>query len=225
MLNTNQYDKFLWRYPNLVILVSFAFIILALNGCGVIHNAQMSEIDRIQFGIASWYNNSFHGSKTASGEKYDKDDFTAAHRALPYGTIVKVTNIKNGRSVYVRINDRGPHKACRKIDMSYAAAKKIGMINDGIARVRLEVINDEFAFKLYEQQGKLRQIENAGIFNSNGIGLSFNNQKALFKQSYQANKYKIVDLDINRIPLGAFDSIDDPPVIVMSEPSGSYLYR
>lgn len=196
-----------------------------LNGCGAIHNVQMSEIDRIQFGIASWYNNSFHGSKTASGEKYDKDDFTAAHRALPYGTIVKVTNIKNGRSVYVRINDRGPHKASRKIDMSYAAAKKIGMINDGIARVRLEVINDEFAFKLYEQQGRLRQIENAGIFNSNGIDMSLNNQKSFSKQFYQANKYKIADLDINRIPLGAFVGIDDPPVIVTSEPSGSYLYK
>lgn len=197
---------------------------LILNGCGAIHNAQMSEIDRIQFGVASWYNNSFHGSKTASGEKYDKDDFTAAHRALPYGTIVKVTNIKNGRSVYVRINDRGPHKANRKIDMSYAAAKKIGMINDGIARVRLEVIDNEFAFKLYEQQEKLRKIENAGVFSSDGFDMSFNSQKTLFRQFYWANKYKIAGLDVNKIPLGAFDGIDDPPVTVTYEPSGS-LYR
>ncbi|MGB9594687.1 MAG: septal ring lytic transglycosylase RlpA family protein [Candidatus Poribacteria bacterium] len=210
---------------NFVILASFAFAILILNGCGAIHNAQMSEIDKIQFGVASWYNNSFHGSKTASGEKYDKDDFTAAHRALPYGTIVKVTNIKNGRSVYVRINDRGPHKASRKIDMSYAAAKKIGMINDGIARVRLEVINDEFAFKLYEQQEKLRQIENAGIYNFGNIDTAYNNQKVLIRQFYKINKCKIIDLDINKIPLGAFDGMDDPPVTVTYEPSGSYLYR
>jgi len=225
VLYSDSYSKSVCRCLNFIMLSSFTVALLMLNGCGAIHNAQISEIGKIQFGVASWYSNSFQGSKTASGEKYDKDDFTAAHRALPYGTIVKVTNIKNGRSVYVRINDRGPHKASRKIDMSYAAAKKIGMINDGIARVRLEVIDDEFAFKLYEQQEKLRRIESAGIYEYVNINMSYNNQKALIRQFCVINKWKIANLDINKIPLGTIDGIDDPPVAVTYEPSGSNLIR
>ena len=225
VLYSDSYNKSACRCLNFIILSSFTVTLLMLNGCGAIHNAQISEIGKIQFGVASWYSNSFHGSKTASGEKYDKDDFTAAHRALPYGTIVKVTNIKNGRSVYVRINDRGPHKASRKIDMSYAAAKKIGMINDGIARVRLEVMDDEFAFKLYEQQEKLRRIESVRIYEYGNINVSYNNQKALIRQFCVVNKCKIANLDINKIPLGTIDGIDDLPVAVTYEPSGSNLIR
>ncbi len=225
MLKTEHYSKLICGRLSFIILGGFASILLTLNGCGAIHNVQMSEFDKIQFGVASWYNNSFHGSKTSSGERYNKNDFTAAHRALPYGTIVKVINIKNGRSVYVRINDRGPHKANRKIDMSYAAAKKIGMINDGIARVRLEVIDDEFAYKLYEQQGKLRQIENAKIYDIDNIKMHYNSQETLIKQLCQTDKHKIANLDVKKIPLGYFDGMDDPPVTVTYEPSGWYLYR
>jgi len=111
------------------------------------------EMDKVQFGVASWYGNEFQGCTTSSGEKYDKDEFTGAHRALPFGTCVKVTNIKNGRSVVVRINDRGPHKLGRKIDLSYAAADKIDMVRDGVARVKIDVLDEvEGALSLNEQK-------------------------------------------------------------------------
>ncbi|HHF53278.1 MAG TPA: septal ring lytic transglycosylase RlpA family protein [candidate division WOR-3 bacterium] len=94
----------------------------------------------IEVGLASYYGRKFHGKKTASGEIFNMYKLTAAHRKLPFGTYVKVTNLENGRSVIVRINDRGPFKKNRIIDLSYEAAKRLGIISKGVARVKLEVI-------------------------------------------------------------------------------------
>ncbi len=91
-------------------------------------------------GLASWYGGKFHGRKTASGERFNKNAMTAAHRALPFGTKVKVTNLENGKSVVVRINDRGPWVNGRIIDLSEAAARKIDMISAGVVKVRVEVL-------------------------------------------------------------------------------------
>jgi rare lipoprotein A len=90
-----------------------------------------------QVGRASYYGKKFQGRRTASGERYDMHAFTAAHPRLPFGTVVTVTNLKNGRSVRVRINDRGPFTRGRVIDLSYAAAKKLGMLSKGVIRVRV----------------------------------------------------------------------------------------
>lgn len=91
-------------------------------------------------GTASWYGGKFHGRKTANGETYNQHALTAAHRHLPFGTEVVVTNQNNGRSVVVRINDRGPFTGGRIIDLSHQAASQIGMINSGTAKVTVEVI-------------------------------------------------------------------------------------
>lgn len=91
-------------------------------------------------GVASWYGKDFHGKKTANGEIYNMYDLTAAHRTLPFGTVVRVTNLENGKSVQVRINDRGPYIHGRLIDLSYAAAKKLDFVQYGTAQVRLQVI-------------------------------------------------------------------------------------
>jgi len=93
-----------------------------------------------QKGIASWYGPNFHGKYTSNGEIYNMYAFTAAHKTLPMNTIVKVTNLNNGKSVIVRINDRGPFVKGRIIDLSYSAGKKIGLDKTGIAPVKLEVI-------------------------------------------------------------------------------------
>jgi len=93
-----------------------------------------------QEGEASYYADSLNGSKTASGELYDKRALSAAHRSLPFGTKVNVTCLETGRSVVVVINDRGPYAKGRIIDLSAAAAKQIGLIDAGHGRVRLEVI-------------------------------------------------------------------------------------
>ncbi len=91
-------------------------------------------------GIASYYADDFHGRKTASGETYDMHALTAAHRTLPLGSTVRVKNLDNNRSVVVRINDRGPFKKDRLIDLSLAAAEEIGLIADGTAPVELQII-------------------------------------------------------------------------------------
>jgi rare lipoprotein A len=92
-------------------------------------------------GVAAFYADKFNGRKTASGQRFCQTKMTAAHRTLPLGTEVRVTNLRNNKSVEVRINDRGPYYGGRIIDLSYAAAEKVGMIKNGLAQVRLEVIN------------------------------------------------------------------------------------
>src|SRR5262245_42667871 len=93
-----------------------------------------------QEGVASWYGPGFHGNATSSGEIYDQFDLTAAHRTLPLGTRVAVTHLDSGRTVEVRINDRGPFVDDRIIDLSYAAARQLGLIGPGTGRVRVEVL-------------------------------------------------------------------------------------
>ena len=94
----------------------------------------------VEEGWASWYGPGFHGRKTASGERYNMYAFTAAHKTLPLGTYVLVTNLENGRKTIVRINDRGPFVKGRIIDLSYAAARALGMVKKGTARVRIEAL-------------------------------------------------------------------------------------
>ena len=91
-------------------------------------------------GVASWYGGDLHGNPTASGDAFDQHALSAAHRTLPLGTRVRVTNLANGRSVVVRINDRGPFVRGRTIDVSRAAAQRLGMLDRGTTRVRIEVV-------------------------------------------------------------------------------------
>jgi rare lipoprotein A len=97
----------------------------------------------VQEGIASWYGPGFHGKRTSSGERFDQYDFTAAHRTLPLGSWVVVTNKMNGRSIQVYVNDRGPYIVGRVIDLSYAAARAIGMLGSGTVPVRIVVLGTE----------------------------------------------------------------------------------
>ena len=94
-----------------------------------------------QTGVASWYGTMFHERRTSSGEKYDMLGMTAAHKTLPLPTYVEVTNLKNNRQIIVKVNDRGPFSSNRIIDLSYAAAKKLGMLGKGTASVRIKAIN------------------------------------------------------------------------------------
>lgn len=103
-----------------------------------------------QTGIASYYAGRFHGRKTSSGEIYDSKKLTAAHRTLKFGTMVKVTNLKNNLSVIVKVNDRGPFAHNRIIDVSQAAAQEIGMLKTGTAQVRIEVVGENG--KLFEPE-------------------------------------------------------------------------
>lgn len=119
----------------------------------------------IQDGVASWYGPGFHGKPTTSGEIYDQHQLTAAHQTLPLGTRVAVTNLGNGRSVEVRINDRGPFVDGRVIDLSYAAGRALDLIGPGTAPVRITVLGDptvRFAALVYAVQvGSFADAENA----------------------------------------------------------------
>ena len=113
----------------------------APNGAWVVVQPNKKHhIRPYQVGVASWYGKYFDGKPTASGEPYDMNDLTAAHPSLPLGTFVKVTNLRNGRSVVVRVNDRGPVVDGRIIDLSYSAAKVIEMKGRGVQRVRLDLV-------------------------------------------------------------------------------------
>jgi len=94
----------------------------------------------VQTGAASWYGQAHHGKKTASGEAFDMYALTAAHRSLPLGTRIRVTNVANGRAIDVRINDRGPAIPGRIIDLSYGAARALGAVGDGVFRVRIAIL-------------------------------------------------------------------------------------
>lgn len=115
-----------------------------------------------QIGIASWYGGKFQGRTTANGETFNTYDLTAAHKELPFNTIVTVTNMANGRSIDVRINDRGPFVDDRIIDLSYAAAKALDMVRDGTANVLIESADfDEFQITYNIQIGAYKTIEYA----------------------------------------------------------------
>lgn len=98
---------------------------------------------KIMVGPASWYGKAFHGRTTASGEPYDMFQLTAAHKTLPLGTYLKVTNLKNGKWVVVRVNDRGPYVGDRIVDVSYAASQMLDFRSKGVQKVKLEVLQPQ----------------------------------------------------------------------------------
>lgn len=103
-------------------------------------SAPIDVIEHLGSGHASYYGKRFAGRKTASGERFDPQALTAAHRTLPFGSLVRVTNPRNGRSVIVRVNDRGPHSRDRAIDLSRAAAEEIDLVRHGVGEVEMELV-------------------------------------------------------------------------------------
>lgn len=125
------------------VYLAVAALLVALITAGCCTGRSHKLRKGVQYGYASWYGGKFHGRKTANGEIYDMFAMTAAHRTLPFNTYVRVTNLENGRSVVVRINDRGPFKDKKKriIDLSLAAAKELRMLEAGIVEVRLKILD------------------------------------------------------------------------------------
>ncbi|MCS7043186.1 MAG: septal ring lytic transglycosylase RlpA family protein [Bryobacteraceae bacterium] len=137
---------FVVRTPSPVFRRSAALALVLLllpSGCGRKRAPRMPAAPQpgwTETGLASWYGHPYHGRPSSSGEIYDMEQLTAAHRTLPFGAIVEVKNLDNGRMVTVRINDRGPFVEGRIIDLSRAAARKIGLIGPGTALVRLRLL-------------------------------------------------------------------------------------
>lgn len=148
-----------WLIMKYLQYLIFIIIIAAFSGCGhttalqkqaprgsyTIKGKTYCPLKQVrpgffQDGVASWYGPGFHGKKTASGEVYDMHGMTAAHSILPINTVVKVANLKNGKEVVVRVNDRGPFVGDRVIDLSLAAAQKLGIVEPGTMPVRVSVL-------------------------------------------------------------------------------------
>ena len=156
-----------------------------------------------QTGIASWYGTKFHAQRTSSGEKYDMLSMTAAHKSLPLPTYIEVTNLNNHRKIIVKVNDRGPFEANRILDLSYVAAKKLGMLGHGTARVHIRAIDP---YQYLAQQHKLQP--HKPIFIQAG---AFNEIYAAEQLKLQLEKLKLAKVTINftdlyRVQLGPFTS-------------------
>lgn len=122
------------------------FVVLIFAGCATRPHVKIPDPEKpffTQEGMASWYGPGFHGRKTSSGERYDQNHLTCAHKTLPFGTILRITNLKNGQTVHVRVTDRGPFIPRRVVDLSRLAAEQIDLIQPGSALVRLEAIGKQ----------------------------------------------------------------------------------
>ncbi|HEX4965283.1 MAG TPA: septal ring lytic transglycosylase RlpA family protein [Thermoanaerobaculia bacterium] len=150
----------------------------------------------LQRGLASWYGPKFQGRRTASGERYDMHDKTAAHLSLPFGTRLGVRNVRTGREVLVRVNDRGPFSKNRIIDLSYAAAKELGIVGEGTASVELYAISEAGAPMRYTVQ--------VGAFSEPERALALHHEIARYYPE------AVVDSDgtWSRVQIGAFDDRD-----------------
>jgi len=152
-----------------------------------------------EIGIASWYGTKFHQKRTSSGEAYDMFKMTAAHKSLPLPTYLRVTNLDNGKEIIVRVNDRGPFRDNRLIDLSYAAASRLGIVENGTAAVEVEAINfpKEAPEKpIYIQAGAFEQKQNAVKFASR--------IKNLFKRPAILSQEENPSQTIYRVRIGPF---------------------
>lgn len=165
-----------------------------------------------QEGLASWYGRRFHGRKTASGEPYDMYAMTAAHPTLPIPSYARVTALDSGRSVVVRINDRGPFHSQRVIDLSYTAAHRLGFIQRGSTRVRVEAVDpasDAAGTGMVQ-----RAPRNEGIYLQVGAFSSFDNAQRLIERltrepEFDAERTRVVmNGDLHRVQVGPYDSED-----------------
>lgn len=157
------------------------------------------DFSKSETGVASWYGPTFHGKRTANGEIYDQNELTAAHRTLQMPSLVRVTNLENGRSIVVRINDRGPFKKGRVIDVSKRAAELLGFIGQGTARVRLEVLEKE--------SRKIATAAQRGMDTSRITLAELNNLPDSASSSVQAKPVTMIaQNDVPRLQQASFDS-------------------
>ena len=166
-----------------------------------------SGVGIVQYGVASWYGKKFHGNPTASGEIYDMYQLTAAHKTFPLGTYAMVTNVENNRSVEVKINDRGPFVKGRIIDLSYAAARSIDMVEKGTARVRVVVLKRKSLIVRSESKGFGRGFTvQVGAFSDKGNALKLT--KALGKEIHDVyiSVFETPETRYYRVRVGHFDT-------------------
>ncbi len=174
----------------------------------LLEKIEKRETQEIQYGVASWYGPDFHGKPTSSGEIYDMYQLTCAHNTLPLGTIVMVTNLDNGRSLELKVNDRGPFVKERIIDVSYAAAQMLGMWEKGTVPVKVEIIGSapEMVQRFTLQVGSFVDETNAQRL-AEQLRRNFDNVSVTALET-QTQKY-------HRVRVGQFDTRES--ALVMAE--------
>ena len=140
MIGSNRNTSALQTVSPRLSTICQAIFILFMSLCLDTATQASALFSRVQYGVASWYGEPFHGRLTANGERYDMYQLTAAHQHVPLGIHAIVTHLQNGRTVRVRVTDRGPFIKNRLIDLSYGAARRLGMVDDGIAEVKVEFL-------------------------------------------------------------------------------------
>ena len=204
-----------------MLLVAAVALGLAVEGCfdrGALRDASPG---RRATAVASWYGEPFHGRLTASGERYDMHGFTAAHRSLPFGTRLKVTSAATGRSSVVTVNDRGPFIRGRHLDLSYGAAKEIGLTGEGVGRVAVEVMDRDLRYRKYVIDGTVAGTVAQTAASPGAFAIQF----GAFRDPENASRLKqaleleskgvsitqaVVDGDLyHRVRLGPFASRDE----------------
>jgi len=194
-----------------------------------------SAADYNKTGVASWYGKKFHGKKTANGERYDMHTMSAAHKTLPMPTMVRVTNLDNGRSVVVRVNDRGPFVKSRIIDLSYAAARSLGYDQKGTAHVRVQTLdgnintahNSPSVVSKSIQKSSTNGVayssastQDGGIYVQLGAFLARNNASQLRQELADTfpsiRIYHRSQPDLYRVRIGPFNKVSETESIIIS---------
>ena len=188
-------------------LLLVSLTVLFISSCGISRTAVTSEGKEVlSEGIASWSGPNFHGKQTANGEMFNMNDLTAAHRTLPFNTVLLVENLDNGRTVVVRINDRGPYVGNRVIDLSRKAAEEIDMINSGTATVNLYLV-DEGDRPVTAQNISSRETFTIQL-------ASFKNEREATNKSTQISGSRVEKVTVAgnvvfRVYYGTFNNIDE----------------
>jgi rare lipoprotein A len=201
-----------YRLKNSGLRLKIIILLLILVSCAPKKPPTVEYIpEGAQKGVASWYGSEFHGRPTASGEIYNMYDYTCAHREYPFGTKLKVINLKNNKDVVCTVNDRGPFVQGRDIDLSFASAKKIDLIATGTAEVLMEPVGRDYSYVRYVnyspisgaltiQVGAFKEIDNA---------LRLKQSLSLKYQNVYINKAVVKGETFYRVRVGKFNSYDE----------------
>ncbi len=193
-------SRSIWRFSSRVSFFA-VFLLIYISGCAHVQRP-VPGAGWIESGTASWYGEDFHGRPTASGEKYDMYGCSAAHKTIPLGSRVRVTNLDNGKEIVVPVNDRGPFVGNRIIDMSYGAAQRLGMVEVGLAKVRIEVLelpNNYAGGKYTLQLGAFSDRDNARRL---AIQIEARGYRPLIEEA------SVHGSTVYRVRLGPFNSIE-----------------
>ena len=188
---------------------------------GVTYQPLATANGYFETGLASWYGTKFHGKQTANGEIYDLYKMTAAHKTLPLPSYVKVTNVENGHSVVVRVNDRGPFHGERLIDLSYVAARKLGFADSGLAEVTIQGIDPETFARSPIRDGQLLYLQLAALESHHNAQLL---RRDIFtKTGLQARVFRSEDTTpIHRVRIGPVESPEHLEQLLESLEDGQF---